>query len=287
MATPKKIKIIFDESNPDGQTQELAQIQINTSPQLPSPVNSKLLRFSDLNQIFVKNEWIEKCPVLNQDIIYTDFELFKKYIRPTLNGESLRWSDTVDTKQEIGMLIIELAKYHLSLPEDKIIEVSDNSGITKTINEIKSYIFKHENQCWGKKTFKSRYDNFCKIWDKYIETLAIQYNDPVYREYKAQLIYNILTSDSMYNLCQINFKKNNIVYEYCDWFRSFIILQIDTFTDHVYELTSRLDITGNMNPTDIVTLILNMITNSKSENLVKGQLVQKIGDLLKFRSVSG
>lgn len=283
MATPRTVKIIYDASPAEVSA---SHIQITTAPQIPAPPEAKLLSFSDLNQMYVKQAWVERCPLLNQPVIFESFELFKKYIYPILNGEDLRWSDNVDTKQEIGQLIALLKKYQLKLTPEQIKDISDNSGITKTLNMIKTYIYKHENKCIGRKTYQARYEKFTTTWDKYIDTLAIQYNDPVYREYKAQIIYNILTSDSMYNLLTTNILKNNIIYEFCDWFNSFIILQVDTFSDHLYDITSRLDLTNSMAPADIVTLIINMITNSKSETLAKSTLVQKITDLLKFRTIS-
>lgn len=295
MATPKKIRIIYDESNPDAVVganvpdpplHELAQIQIISEPRPIGPSEARLINFSDMNQIYVKKEWVDKCEILKQPVIFNDFNLFKKFIYPLLNGDSLRWSDNVDTKQEIGQLINEIGKYQIVLSPLQIQEISDNSGITKTINMIKNYINKHENKCFGKKTYRVRYDKFVETWNKYIETLAIQYNDPIYKEYKAQVVYNTLTSDSMYSLLSTNISKNNIIYEFCDWFNSFIILQVDTFSDHVYEITSRIDIVHNMAPVDIVTLIMNMITSSKSESIAKNTLVQKISDLLKFRSIS-
>lgn len=294
MATPKKIRIIYDESNPDAvvganvpdpPVHSLTQINILPSP-LPAPAEAKLLNFSDLNQIYVKKEWVEKYPALNQQVIFNDFNLFKKFIYPLLNGDSLRWSESVDTKQEIGQLINEICKYELVLTPLQVQEISDNSGITKTINIIKTYISKHENKCFGKKLYKSRFEKFIQTWDKYIETLAIQYNDPVYKEYKAQVIYNTLTSDSMYSLLSTNITKNNIIYEFCDWFNSFMILQVDTFSDYVFNMVSQIDLTRNLNPVDIVTLIINMITSSKSETLAKNTLVQKITDLLKFKSLA-
>lgn len=283
MATPRKVRIIYDESNTS--TTELAQIQIVTEPKITAPPEAQLISFSDMNQIYVKREWIEKCPILAQPVIFHDFNMFKKYIKPLLNGDSLRWSEDVDTKQEIGQLINEISKYGITLNDEQILDISNNCGITKLINEIKTYIYKTENKCWGKKIYKARFDDFCKTWDKYVDTLAIQYHDPIYQQYKAQIIYNILTSDAMYNLLKANISKNNIIYEFCEWFRSFIILQVNTFSDHVYEIASRLDLSSNMNPADIATLILNMITSSKSETLAKSTLVQKITDLLKFRSL--
>lgn len=256
----------------------------STADSLLVPISATLVQFSDLSQIYVKSQWLEKCPVLRQPVIFHDFQKFKKYIYPLLNGDSLRFSENVDTKNEIGELIQEISKYKIVLSIEQLQDVCDNSGITKKINLILRYITAHETGCWGKKKYFERYNAFAVEWDRYIELLSIQYRDEVYKTYKSQVVYNTLTSKDMYTLLNMNIVKNNIIYTYAEWFEDFVIEKKDNFAKYIYDTASNIDINSlSSSIADISTVIMNLIQGINGETVRKGVILQKIADLLTLR----
>lgn len=291
-----RIKIISEEnlpvpSNvPPPPPAELNHIEMTPVTPTPPPTpreDARLIQFSDMSKIYVKREWLMRCPILAENIIFFDFEAFKKYIYPILNNDSLRWSKNMDEAVEIGQMISEICKYQLTLTPQQVQDISDGAGITRMINRILNYITKHENKCWTKAGYKERYQMFVKEWNRYVELLAIQYKDEMYNQYKAELIYNTLTSNNMYQLLQANIQKNNIVYEYCSWFDLFMIQKKETFLNHIYETASNIDIASVAGSvTDITTVILNLINGIGSETIRKNVLVQKIADLVTIRRLN-
>lgn len=296
--TPKKVRIIYDDSQ-IGTTEtpvypanvapppvaDLSQVELTPISAPVQPYNVKLIEFSDMTKLYVKSSWVDKCPLLNNPVIFSDSVKFKKYIVPLLNGDTLRWSSDVDTMQEIGDLINEISKYQVQLTPQQVQEISDASGITKKLNKIINYIKTKRDGCLSGKSYKKRFDIFVKLWDEYVTLLGLRYNDVTFESYKAGCIMNTMMSNNMYKLLIDNIQHNNIVYTFCEYFEDFVVRRKETFSNLLFEAANNVDLNSVFKANDIVAVIMNLITGVTTEQ-GRTQIIKKITDLLKTKGIA-
>lgn len=296
--TPKKVRIIYDNSQ-IGTTEtpvypvnvapppvaDLSQVELTPVNTPVQPYNVKLIEFSDLVKMYVKQDWVDKCPILNNPVIFSDSVKFKKYIVPLLNGDTLRWSSDVDTMLEIGDLINEISKYQVQLTAQQVQDISDASGITKKLNKIITYIKSKKDGCLSGKSYKKRFDQFVKLWNEYVSLLGLRYNDITYENYKADCVINTMLGNNIYKLLIDNIQHNNIVYTFAEYFEDFVVKKKETFSNILFETANNVDLQTIFKANDIVSVIINLIEGVTTEQ-GRAQIIKKITGLLTSKGIA-
>lgn len=209
------------------------------------------IRFGDSDDVmYIKREWYDKYPVLQQDIVYRNSRMFREIIYPLLTGETLRYSKSVDECNELGQLLYEIGQYGISLTPEQIQDIARSSGLIKAIEDVKTYIDEHPHGCFDK--YKKNLKIFDDQWTKYIGLFGERFGDKeTYSRFTSRFIVEILTSSKNYALVVLNMKYHNIVFEFLTWFKSVVIdHEGSKFGIHIGNLQDKLRQSNMLGETD-------------------------------------
>lgn len=261
------------------------------TPQQDPKSDAVHIKFSSGNECFIKREWYDRYEVFRAPIIFREYANYQRWIYPLLNKQSLRFTSEVDTPKELGAFLEEVYFYHLEdlLTDGIIQDIADNSGLTKSIIKIKKFITKldqKKNSCFNnKKKYVEEIDLFKTEWLYYIELLAVKYKNDKYKKITADLMLDTMRSTDFLNLCVINMKYNNLVFEFCDWFDEFIMKHNhEKFTTFKMNLSLRLADSVSTS-SDIGSAITGIIQNISGSTIDKNSMLSKIGQLTTMKEL--
>lgn len=248
--------------------------------------NVKLIRFSSGDECYIKSLWYERYDVFKQPIIFREFINYNRWIYPLLNKQSLRFSENVDTEKELGAFLDEVYFYDMTdLLTDSIIQdISDNSGLTKAIMKIKKHITKYDKKkdhCFSQQKTKieEEINSFRNEWQNYLELLARKYQNEKYKQLSCNLILQTIRTTDYLNLCVINMRYRNLVYEFCDFFEEFVVKHDhEKFINFKLNLSLRLP-DSVQTAMDIGSNITSIIKNMSGSTIDKDAILGRISEL--------
>ncbi|KAJ4453954.1 hypothetical protein PAPYR_11458 [Paratrimastix pyriformis] len=249
------------------------------APATPRTEEIVEVEFADKVKRNIRSSWRETIPLLASDRVMRSSLKFDRYIFPLLNGDTLRWSEDVDTKRELGEMVEELRCYGMSLSEAQLQAVSDGSGFTRKINTVRDYINAHEEACFNR-GYRRATTQFAEQWDRYVTLLATKYQCANLETLKFVLIRDTVLSKDIYSLLDLNLKYRNVVYEFFDWFDAFVIhSDRDGLTRHTVDIALSIDSNMLSGVTNIAGVVANVLSSFKGTSVSKDTIVAKLASI--------
>lgn len=278
------LKIALDQLPQPRQILMTTSDPIINKPVEPTPDGAVRIIFNNGEETYIKREWFDKYEVFRAPIIFREKANYDAWIYPLLNKQSLRFTKQIDESKELGSFLEEVNYYglHDLLIDSVVQDISDNSGLTTAIIRIKKYVTKwteKKGDCFGRRQkIMEEIELFKTEWQYYLDLLAVKYKNDKYKQLTADLIIDTMKTTDFLNLCVINCKYQNLVFQFCQWFEEFIIRHNhEKFTNFKMNLSLRLtDSVQTLG--DIGTAITGVIQNFAG-NLDKGALLNKISQL--------
>lgn len=261
-------------------------------PTVPIPADYQVIKFYDNHQEYAKLDWIKQYPALAQPIIFRRSQLYKKYIFPLLNGESIRWDDNVDCKQEAGQLLEEIHHYGIELTPKQTQELADASGLSLLITTVKQYILDHSDGFFTKRKFAKQITAFASQWDKYLEIQATKYNNPILKEITTSFLYETFMSNDYYSLIILNTRYSNLIFEFVSWFKTCIIENNgEKFSKFQVELGLQLNLSDASSGTPMSSSgglsITSLLSQFTGNTIDKNTFLKKMANLDQMKKLLG
>ena len=196
-------------------------------PSLPPPIPPQnmeyiQIQFADGQTMMIKREWL-RYENLRQPIIFRNSTIFKRFIYPILNNESVKITFIQNECSELFAFIDELNYYGIELTQQQMQSVAQLYKLNERIARIKQYI---EEEILGACNCycgtKRKYKIFSKQWNKYFDILLFMH-PTMQKLLNCDCIFQMLMSTPYLNIVKINMTNCNIVYEYIYWFNNSVV----------------------------------------------------------------
>ncbi|KAJ4453846.1 hypothetical protein PAPYR_11569 [Paratrimastix pyriformis] len=245
------------------------------------------IEFADKVKRNIKASWQRQVPLLASSKIMRSSLKFDRYIFPLLNGDTLRWSEDVDTKRELGEMVEELRCYGMALSEGQLQSVSDGSGFTRQINKVRDYINSHEAACFNR-SYRNATSQFAVEWDKYVMVLAAKLQCDKMESLKFTLLRDTVVSKDIYSLLDLNLKYRNVVYEFFDWFDAFVIKgDREGLVRRTVDIALNIDTSALNGAADVMAIVSNVLTSFKGSSINKDTVLAKLVSIAKVSDLRG
>ncbi|KAJ4453063.1 hypothetical protein PAPYR_12569 [Paratrimastix pyriformis] len=244
------------------------------------------IEFADKVKRNIKASWQRQVPLLASSKIMRSSLKFDRYIFPLLNGDTLRWSEDVDTKRELGEMVEELRCYGMALSEGQLQSVSDGSGFTRQINKVRDYINSHETACFNR-SYRNATTQFAAQWDRYVAVLGAKLQCEKMESLKFTLLRDTVVSKDIYSLLDLNLKYRNVVYEFFDWFDAFVIRgDREGLVRRTVDVALNIDMSVLNGASDVMSIVSNILTSFKGANINKETIIAKLASIAQAQIAS-
>ncbi|KAJ4458704.1 hypothetical protein PAPYR_5470 [Paratrimastix pyriformis] len=251
---------------------------ISSTPDVPSD-DIVEIEFADKVKRNIRRSWQERLPSLAAARIMRSSLKFDRYIFPLLNGDTLRWSEDVDTKRELGELVEELRCYGMVLSEEQLQSVSDGSGFTRQINKVRDYINAHEAACFNR-SYRKATSQFALEWDKYVAVLAAKLQCDKLESLKFTLLRDTVVSKDIYSLLDLNLKYRNVVYEFFDWYDAFVIKgDREGLVRRTVDIALNIDTSALNGASDVMAIVTNVLSSFRGSSINKDTVLAKLASI--------
>ncbi|KAJ4457043.1 hypothetical protein PAPYR_7551 [Paratrimastix pyriformis] len=245
------------------------------------------IEFADKVKRNIKASWQRQVPLLASSKIMRSSLKFDRYIFPLLNGDTLRWSEDVDTKRELGEMVEELRCYGMALSEGQLQSVSDGSGFTRQINKVRDYINSHETACFNR-SYRNATTQFAAQWDRYVAVLGAKLQCEKMESLKFTLLRDTVVSKDIYSLLDLNLKYRNVVYEFFDWFDAFVIRgDREGLVRRTVDVALNIDMSVLNGASDVMSIVSNILTSFKGANINKETIIAKLASIAQVSELRG
>lgn len=247
----------------DTPTSQIVQQIQPTSPPPPPPPSSqenlKVFSFPDGKSIYVPYESIRTNDfLLNTTFINRSSELFTKFILPIVQKYSL---ETINfaSRHEFKIFVDEIKFYGITLNRQEIIQVHRRVNLDKISFVIQLWLNKKL-----KKSLKGGDYHFKRREDASRFSMFIFYIKQHFMNYYSNEIppitniVKLLLNDSVNDLSMINWKFNNCIFEFCEFFKNYVI-------DGIEDRSNYFSINFNINISVPDTLNIWTIINDVSD----------------------
>jgi len=193
------------------------------SEELPPPITDVIndvnvpVMFFDGSKFVLSQELVNKSGLLkrmNGQILQEDPVLFRKYVMYILKDVKIPEVDC-DELHEINTIFQLCKTYEIDMTMTQLINISDSIGLQTIILDVR-HLWELVNRTFRFQK-KERYMNFREYWDNHVTLLSQIEANPNYTQLKNDFIINSILNLSYYDLSQMNFKYNNIIFKYGKW----------------------------------------------------------------------
>lgn len=199
----RTVKIISDE-NPPPITDVISEANV-------------AVMFFDGSKFILSRELVNKSGLLKKhegQILQEDPTLFRKYVMYILKDIKIPEVDC-DELHEINTIFQLCKTYEIEMTITQLINISDSIGLQNIILDVR-HLWELVNRTFRFQK-KERYINFREYWDNHVVLLSQIEANNNYAQLKNDFIINSVLNLSYYDISQMNFKYNNIIFKYGKW----------------------------------------------------------------------